>query len=521
MHMKLSGFFFVSILFFLFFAKNIFAEDIKQVRLTVTDDTYISQSSPDAINGNKTFLTAKAQSQNYNLILLKFSTSQVPKGSDIGSATLLMTSYSCSGADTTPTLELYDSINDWNEDTARWNGRPRQGMSQGIKDATPQTKSWDVTSKVNTWVQGSSNNYGLIVTVQGGEYTCNFYSKEKTNDSINLVVKFIPPDSTKPIISQAGVQDIKTNAATITWTTDEDSTSFVDYYTSSSSNMFIPNVESAGRNDNAKAHSVALQNLTAGKKYYYRVRSKDIAGNQSTSNYTNFTTKSSFLIIPTIKLNLTGIQIQDTAPLGSGNPEDASASTLAVSDVTTGSVTETSVKITWKTSEPANSYVYYSSGLADQEETPEFQSIKKDEVVTDHEMTITGLKPDTKYDFYVASATVNDEGTASPTDSFTTLNNEAQDTKKSAKSEKDSKTQEEPEKNTASESSTLKKIGNYIANLTISQDSIIIALLVIIALLLTGFIIFWMKIKSLKKHSAKSHDEEKTEKEDTKENRKK
>lgn len=285
--------------------------------------------------------------------------------------------------------------------------------------------------------------------------------------------------------------------------------------------MFIPNVESASGNANTKAHSVVLQNLTAGKKYYYRVRSKDIVGNQSTSNYTNFTTKSSFLIISTIKLNVTGIQIQDTAPLGSGNPEDAQTSTLAVSDVSAGSITETSEKITWKTSEPANSYVYYSSGLADQAESPEFQSVKKDEAVTDHEMIITGLEPGTKYDFYVASTTASDEGTASPTDSFTTLNNEVQDTKESAKNEKEDKTPEEPETNTATENSILKKIGNYIVNFTISQDSIIIALLVIITFMLAGFVISWMKIKFLTKHAAKSHDEEKSETEDIKEHHKK
>jgi hypothetical protein len=316
MRPKLIAIFLIVFSFFLISTQSVFAEEVKEVKLTVTDDTYISQSSPDSINGNKTFLTAAAQPQDNRLILLKFSTAQVPKGSVIGSATLLMTSYSCSGADTTPVLQLNYALDDWNEDTARWTGKPRTGLDVAVIDASPTIKSFNVTSAVNKWVQGTTTNNGFIVSFQGGPYTCNFYSKERTTDSINLIVKFIPPDTTKPTISQVATSNITTTGATITWTTNEESTSYVDYYVGSSVTGLVPTIKSVGQNNSTKTHSVTLNELSSGKKYYFRVRSKDIAGNEATSSYASFTTKSAFIVVPTIKVNISPLVIQNALEPG-------------------------------------------------------------------------------------------------------------------------------------------------------------------------------------------------------------
>jgi len=510
MRLKLLALFFIVISFFLFSAQKISAEEvIKEVRLTVTDDTYISQSSPDAINGNKTSLSAKGQPQDNNFILLKFSTSQIPKGSRIGSATLLMTSYSCIGADQTPILELYDTSDDWNEETARWTGRPQLGFSLGLIDATPQIKSWNVSSKVDKWVQGTSSNNGLIVTVQGGPYACNFYSKEKTNDSINLIVQFIPPDTTKPVISQVKAVNVTLTGATITWSTDEDSMSYVDYYTTSSSNGFLPNVESAGHNDNTKAHQVALENLSAGKKYNFRVRSKDIVGNQGVSNYSTFTTKN--FIIPNFALNISPIKFNTLAPTNadqqeqeaSAATEEGTPSTLEISEIAVNKVTDTTAKITWKSNEQSNSWIYYSSSEEDKLDSPEFESVGIDEEVTEHEILLKDLTPNTIYDYYVASTNSGGVGAASPNYSFTTLEsgaNKAEDTEKS-------QNQSGSEKNSSADSIG-KKLDSFMANYKIAQSDIIIVLFVIIMLLATSLVFILMKRKSQKDHLAKSADDE-------------
>ncbi len=266
--------------------------------LPLTEDTFVKQDSPDVIYGNGNVLTATGgQNQNNAFILLKFNLSSLPEGSLIDSARLLLTSYSCSGADPNPRLTLRYPGRDWAEDTARWNGRP--SISTEIASVFypfPTTKSFDVTRPVAKWVDGSMDNFGLILEMESGAYSCNFYSRERSADAVNLVVNYTAPDTTKPTISHIQVSNITTAGGTITWNTNEESNSEVDYYTITSGQL--PTILQATGRANTTNHSVALKDLTAGKKYYYRVRSKDNVGNEARSSYGNFTTKSLTLYVP-------------------------------------------------------------------------------------------------------------------------------------------------------------------------------------------------------------------------------
>jgi hypothetical protein len=90
-------------------------------------------------------------------------------------------------------------------------------------------------------------------------------------------------DLTKPTISGVTVGSITKTSALITWTTNEASTSYVDYgitdvYTSL-----------AGNGSYALSHSVTASDLIAGTLYHFRVRSKDAAGNEAVSTDTTFT----------------------------------------------------------------------------------------------------------------------------------------------------------------------------------------------------------------------------------------
>jgi len=100
-------------------------------------------------------------------------------------------------------------------------------------------------------------------------------------------------DSTPPAISNISSGTPGTNAATITWDTlTEQSTSQVQYNTTGT---FVTNC--ATNNDCTTlnitlvtSHSVGLSNLNSGTTYYYRVRSKDAAGNETISANNTFTT---------------------------------------------------------------------------------------------------------------------------------------------------------------------------------------------------------------------------------------
>lgn len=102
-------------------------------------------------------------------------------------------------------------------------------------------------------------------------------------------------DTVSPVITSGPSASPQANSATVTWeTSGEQSTSQVQYNTTGSF------AASCAANNDCTAldlayvfsHSVILNNLDSGTLYYYRVRSKDAAGNETMSVNNTFTTAS-------------------------------------------------------------------------------------------------------------------------------------------------------------------------------------------------------------------------------------
>jgi hypothetical protein len=91
-----------------------------------------------------------------------------------------------------------------------------------------------------------------------------------------------PPDTTPPVVSGVTATGTSSTSATVSWTTDENATSRVDYGTSATSLNL--NATVAGL---STTHSVPLAGLTPNTRYYYRVTSADAAGNSTTSPATS------------------------------------------------------------------------------------------------------------------------------------------------------------------------------------------------------------------------------------------
>lgn len=98
----------------------------------------------------------------------------------------------------------------------------------------------------------------------------------------------ISPLCNPPTISSVASSNIGQNSATITWTTDQSSTSYVDYGTTDSYGS------TAGQADSVTSHTVNLSGLSVGTQYHYRVRSKNASpyDKESTSGDFHFTTQS-------------------------------------------------------------------------------------------------------------------------------------------------------------------------------------------------------------------------------------
>src|SRR3989339_389355 len=93
-------------------------------------------------------------------------------------------------------------------------------------------------------------------------------------------------DRTAPEISNITISDITNISATISWTTDESSTSNIDYGTT----------EDHGSNQSdatmTTAHSLSLTGLSTNTTYYYMISSTDSGGNTTQIDQNSFTTAS-------------------------------------------------------------------------------------------------------------------------------------------------------------------------------------------------------------------------------------
>ncbi len=143
-------------------------------------------------------------------------------------------------------------------------------------------------------------NYSVVTasTTNNGTYawtvpnTPSTTSKVRVSDATNSAINDVSnanftisaPDVTPPVISNVASSGVTSNSATITWTTNEASTSVVNYglttgYGSSSSNASL-----------VTSHSITLSGLSMNTLYHYSVTSVDASSNSASSGDFTFTT---------------------------------------------------------------------------------------------------------------------------------------------------------------------------------------------------------------------------------------
>src|SRR5688572_4327638 len=190
---------------------------------------------------------------------------------------------------------------------------------------------------------------------------------------------FTTLDTTPPVISDVQAVDVTGTSARVTWDTDEDADSRVDYDTASGP----PYAFSTSSPTMTNAHSLTLTGLTPNTLYRFRVTSKDASNNTATSVEFSFTT------------------LDTVAPV--------------ISNIFTDSITQDSARVNWTTNELANSTVRY--GLTDAYGS----SAGSASPVSNHQITLTGLAAGTLYHYSVSSHDAAGNGATSTDQTFTTL----------------------------------------------------------------------------------------------------
>lgn len=187
-------------------------------------------------------------------------------------------------------------------------------------------------------------------------------------------------DTIPPVISKVEVSSITGTSAVVTWQTDEPATSQVMVCDPGGSCTWTELDETL-----VTTHSVSLSNLKPNIAYKLTATSTDAKENQAIYEG-EFTTLSG-----------------------------AVGAQLLVSGVTTSNITDSNATVKWKTDKAASSQVEYGTTGAYGSATP-----LDSKTVSDHSVTLTGLKPNTLYHFRVKSKDASGSEATSQDQTLTT-----------------------------------------------------------------------------------------------------
>jgi len=153
----------------------------------------------------------------------------------------------------------------------------------------PGNSTKDFTLSVTT---GSSAVASAAWTVQVSD-SANGSNPTSCTGSFSVAISSTPADVNPPTISNLSVSDVSQTSVKVTWTTDELSTSVVNYGTTTSYGS------TASSSSLVTSHNVELTGLSANTTYHYSVQSADADGNTTETNDNTFVSSKAATTVTT------------------------------------------------------------------------------------------------------------------------------------------------------------------------------------------------------------------------------
>ena len=170
------------------------------LELAPVQDAYICCCKPDSTNpnGGINYLYHGQYGTCFDRTLIQWDLSDVPQGATILSATMELYCEAFYG--TQSGNPVYYMINEtWYDHSVTYNTQPEYDLNPFQAATWPKAGNWhqvDVTEFVESWVNGSHDNYGIYCFCQGTTGTCvpGFWSVDyhEVNLRPKLVIEFYP-----------------------------------------------------------------------------------------------------------------------------------------------------------------------------------------------------------------------------------------------------------------------------------------------------------------------------------------
>lgn len=160
--------------------------------MNMTNDSYVDQANSGTNYGTATTIYVQSRSSSRNMRTFEmFNVSDIPAQATIVSANLSLYKTGGTGS-STRTYNLYRVTASWTEASITWTNQPAVSgtLTDSISVATGTNnvwKTWDATSDVQNFVNGSYTNYGWRISdnseSSSTQYASNFASEEYTTDT--------------------------------------------------------------------------------------------------------------------------------------------------------------------------------------------------------------------------------------------------------------------------------------------------------------------------------------------------
>ncbi len=252
------------------------------IAITYPQDGAILNSSPITVTGNVTNnAEVKVNGIQASISSNTFSTSvSLSEGQNTITATAVDQYNQTASTSINVTLIAKGTITGTVTDST---GLPLSSATVALTDSSNITQTALTASNGTYTIAGiSSGTFSLSVTKNG--YTTYSFTDTITQGQtiiINATLSPIPP-----VISNISISNITTDSATITWTTDQPSSTFIEYGTTTSygSSMIDSTLTTS--------HGITLPNLTSATTYHFKVTLTNSYGFSSSSGDNTFTTAS-------------------------------------------------------------------------------------------------------------------------------------------------------------------------------------------------------------------------------------